>query len=96
LARLRADQSFQRHDSTRASRISWAPSFRFTDVPAFQPPSNVCRTVPKHNSPGGFAVAEKADGLTIREDQIRKVERDSFAVRYYVERNATIGPIENP
>ena len=52
---------------------------------AFQPPSNVRRTVPKHNSPGGFEVAENADGLTIREEQIRKVERDSVAVRDCVE-----------
>jgi hypothetical protein len=56
------------------------------DGSTFQPPSNVGWTVPKHNSPGGLAVAQKADGLTIREEQIRKVERDSVAVRYYVER----------
>jgi len=42
--------------------------------------------VPKHNSPGGLAVAEKAEGLTIREEQIRKVERNSVAVRQFVER----------
>ncbi|MFL5831989.1 MAG: hypothetical protein ACJ76X_18890 [Solirubrobacteraceae bacterium] len=40
----------------------------------------------KHNSPGGLAVPQKAYGLAIREEQIRKVERDSFAVRYHVER----------
>jgi hypothetical protein len=56
------------------------------DVCIFQPLSNVGWTVPKHNSPGGLAVAQKADGLTIREEQIRKVERDGVAVRYYVER----------
>src|SRR5712671_1890302 len=30
--------------------------------------------------------AQRADGLTIREQQIRKVERDSVAVRQFVER----------
>jgi hypothetical protein len=67
-------------------RFSWPERYTHRSRGAFHQPSNVRRTVPKHNSPGGFAVAEKADGLTIREDQIRKVERDSFAVRYYVER----------
>src|SRR3954466_7617655 len=51
-----------------------------SNVLAFHPRSNVRRTMPKHDSPGGFAVAQKADGLTIREEQIRKVEHDSFAV----------------
>ena len=53
---------------------------------AFHQPSNVRRTVPKHNSSGGFAVAQEADGLTIRQEQIRKVEHENFAVRDYVER----------
>ena len=55
------------------------------DAPTFEPPSNVRRTVPKHNSPGGLAVAQKADGLTICEEQIRKVEHDGVALRQYVE-----------
>jgi hypothetical protein len=42
--------------------------------------------VPKHNPPGGFAVAQKTDGLAICEEQIRKIEHDSFAVRQYLER----------
>ena len=56
------------------------------DLSIFQPSSNVRRTVPKHNSPGGLAVAQKADGLTICEKQIRKVERDGVALRQCVER----------
>ncbi|HWZ93480.1 MAG TPA: hypothetical protein VNW92_31690, partial [Polyangiaceae bacterium] len=42
--------------------------------------------MPEHNLPGGLAVAQKADGLTICEEQIRKVERDWVALRQYVER----------
>jgi hypothetical protein len=56
------------------------------DLSTFQPSSNVRRTVPKHNSPGGLAVAQKADCLTICEKQIRKVERDGVALRQCVER----------
>jgi hypothetical protein len=60
--------------------------FVSANVPAFHQASNVRRTVPKRNLTGGFAVAQKADGLAIYEEQIRKVEHDSFAVRQYVER----------
>ena len=52
----------------------------------FEPPSNVRRTVPKHNSPRSLAVAQKADGLTICEEQILKVERDGVALPQNVER----------
>ena len=69
-------------DATREGR----GNSRSPNVRAFHQPSNVRGTVPKHNSSGGFAVAQEADGLTIREEQIRKVEHDNFAVRYYVER----------
>jgi hypothetical protein len=61
--------------------------------------------VPKHDSAGGLAVAQKADGLTICEEQIRKVERDRVALRQCIERltqsidpvasHATVGPIAN-
>jgi len=51
------------------------------DALGCHPPSNERRTVAKHNSPAGFAVAQKADGPAIREDQIRKVDHDTFAGR---------------
>jgi hypothetical protein len=34
--------------------------------------------MPQHNSSGGFAVVQKKHGLTIRQEQIRKVEYDGF------------------
>jgi hypothetical protein len=42
--------------------------------------------VSEHDLPPGFAIAQKADGLTIREEQIRKFERDGVALRQYVDR----------
>src|SRR5258706_8381542 len=56
------------------------------DASTFQPRSNARRTVPEHNLPGGLAVAQEADGLTIREEQIRKVECDGVVLRQHVER----------
>jgi hypothetical protein len=40
------------------------------------PDVDVRRTVTKHNALAGFAVSQKAHGVTIREDQIRQVQHD--------------------
>jgi hypothetical protein len=48
---------------------------------AFDPPSNVRRAVANQGSSSGFEVAQKTDGLTIRQEQIRKVKHDNFAGR---------------
>ena len=60
----------------------WTTKRTSAFVVAGHPRADVRGTVAKHNSPTGFAGAQKADGFPVREDQIRKVEHDRFAGRH--------------
>jgi hypothetical protein len=54
------------------------------------PDANVRGTVPKHDALDGFAFAQVAHGVTVREDQIREVQNDDGARRFCVDQLAQL------
>jgi hypothetical protein len=57
------------------------------------PDADVRRTVTKHNAITGVAVAEKAHGVTIREDQIPQVQHDDGTSRFPVDQLAQLAHV---